>query len=1061
MRKILYTFMVGALTAATLSLIPACKEGTKKAVISGFDVEKTATAEIGDYYEVPVPNVSVSEGTFDLSISATKGDDELFVVNNRVLIMDFEPHTITYTLSYLGGEEVKTTTVTPIDTTAPVVKFFGLESTLYSDTAYDVGEIVADDNSFEQVAVQVKALYVETGEALIITDNQFTTPNASGVTVRLEASATDSNSNTATQTKDFYVVKRNDYGTLDTFDTQDVSKYTNTHTGTAPRTQFSSVSSLDENEIEGIRGRALKIQHNDFQYGSVEASFIKLNKNNLVGATAFDYLTFRMYVDVGTAVKDGKSTIAIKLKETNASSISNGLANGWIEYTVEKENYPKNGEFIFQIAHWCDKETIASFTVYIDEVTGGYAKNIYLGESVDMVEALGVEQSQITDMQLQDTVGATLENGVFQCTQAGQYTIRVTIDSPPYNKTTFDYVIKVLTRGSYDDFLCLGEDNVKNYTVTNTSGSEMPVVTKEIIDGSIIGVDGKVLRLETGEKVSNGTYIFNVPKITSTQLNGFDYYTIVGYVDCNRKGFRVSALSDGVEVPESERLLDIKGKFEYRVDKKYFDKNLQFIFSDWTGTDADEQAKCLYVIGIKGGYNSVPSGVQLNLLEKTGLTADDLMGTYFESESGTQTEIDISAFTPTEAGKIVLKFNVQAYTASQVEIEVTAPEPVYDYNDFLLLDGKDATNYTVTNASGSEISKVTKELVDGTVIGVDGKVLRLETGAAVDNGTYIFNVPKITSAQLNTFDYYTVIGYVDCARNGFRISAVADGVEVAESERLLDIKGKFEYRVDKKYFDKNLQFIFSDWTGTDADEQAKCLYLISVTGGYNSVKTDKTLNLVQKTGFTATELSGSYFENESGVKTPIADLTAFTPTQAGKITLLISKDGYNDSTVVIEVNSNDLLLLNKNDVSKYIVTEKKVDYNLSNVLTQVTKEIVDGSVIGEEGKVLKLTLMTNTNILFHIPTMQAEQLNDYDYYTVVGYADCARSGFRVSSFNKNDADNKYEAEKVENIKGKFEYKVKKEYFNEYLQFIIGNQTGTNADAMKYLYIVSITGGYDA
>ncbi len=608
MKRLLYTFMVSALTAATLSLLSACDapenpDNKKTAVVSGFDVAATATAEIGEYYEIPLPSVSVSEGAYELSVSAKKGDESLFVVNNRVLIMDFEEHTITYTLSYLGGEERKTTALTPTDTTAPVIKFFGLENTLYSDTTYDVSEIVADDNSYEECSVQVKATYVETDTPLTITDNQFRTPNASGATVRLEATATDSKGNTATQTKDLYVVDRNSYGTLDTFDSQDVSKYMNTHAGTEARTEITSVSSLDENEIEGIRGRALKIQHNDFKYGSVEASFIKMNTENLEGATAFDYLTFRMYVDVGTALKEGKSTVAISLKGTGAGSISNGNANGWVEYTVDKAYFPTNGEFIFQMAHWCDKDTTASFTVYLDEITGGYTKKIYLDESVNMVEALGVDVSQIKDMRLQETVGATLENGTFTCTQAGNYIIRTTIDKPPYKETTFDYAIKVITRSSPDDFLRLGEDDVKNYTVLNKNGSVSTEITKTIVDGTDIGVDGKVLRLETGATVQNGTFRFEMPCIASEQLNDFDYYTIVGYVDCTRNGFRISAWSNGAEVAENERLLDVKGRFEYKVDKKYFGEYLQFAFSDWTGS-ADNQAKCLYIVSITGGKNA-------------------------------------------------------------------------------------------------------------------------------------------------------------------------------------------------------------------------------------------------------------------------------------------------------------------------------------------------------------------------------------------------------------------------------------------------------------------------
>ncbi len=841
MKKLLYTFMVSALTAATLSLFSACADskepdsspdgGGKTAVVSGFDVAETATAEVGSYYSIPVPEVSVSEGTFDLSISAKKGEEGLFVVNNQVLITDFAPHVVTYTLSYLGGEQTKSTTVTPQDTTAPVIKFFGLENTLYSNSTYDVSKVVADDNSFEKLSVQMKAVYVETGDVLTISNNQFTTPNASGVTVRLEASATDSNGNAVTKTKDLYVVDRNSYGTLDTLDSADVSRYINTHGGTESRTQITSASSLDENEIEGIRGRALKIQHNEFNYGSKEASFIKMNTKNLVGATAFDYLTFRMYVDAGTAVTDGKSTVSIGLKESTAAGIGNGRANGWIEYTVEKKDYPQNGEFTFQMAHWCGKDTLANFTVYIDEVTGGYNKKIYLGESVNMLEGLGLDETEVTDMQLQTTVGATLEEGVFECTQAGEYTVRVTVDKDPYKETTFDYVIKVITHSTYEDFLGLGEDETSKYTVLNRKSdgttNVSAEITKSIVDGTVIGVDGKVLRLETGETVQNGTFIFEMPSIVNGQMNSFDYYTIVGYVDCARDGFRISAISNGVEVVASERLQNVKGRFEYKIKKEYFGEYLQFIFADWTGT-ASNQAKCLYIASITGGYNEVGLGTELNLLTKTGLTATELEGTYFKNARGVQTVIpDLSAFTPTEVGEIVLVVSKEGFNDSVVAISIIDP------TDLLRVAANDVTKYTVLNAGGSVSAEITKSIVDGTAIGVDGMVLRLETGETAQNGTFIFNIPSFTSAELDEFDYYTIVGYVDCARNGFRISAISNGVEVAEGERLLNVKGRFEYRVDKQYFGEYLQFIFADWTGT-ASDQAKCLYIASITGGYNA-----------------------------------------------------------------------------------------------------------------------------------------------------------------------------------------------------------------------------------
>ena len=66
--------------------------------------------------------------------------------------------------------------------------------------------------------------------------------------------------------------------------------------------------------------------------------------------------------------------------------------------------------------------------------------------------------------------------------------------------------------------------------------------------------------------------------------------------------------------------------------------------------------------------------LSINLVEKTGLTAEQLEGTYFETYDGTKivlTDEQLADYAPTSTGKIVLLIkNVEGHTDSLMEIFV-------------------------------------------------------------------------------------------------------------------------------------------------------------------------------------------------------------------------------------------------------------------------------------------------------------------------------------------------------------------------------------------------------
>ena len=909
MKKFMYTCISGLVLMASCAIVSACETPTKPTV-SGFDVAATASAEVGEHYTIAIPEVSVSDGEFDLSVTAKNGTGRLHIIGNEIMIMDFTPHIITYTLSYGTETMVKETTITPTDTTAPAIKFMGVDTTVYTSTEYDLSDVIADDNSFEKLDVQLKVVHVETEQVLTLTENKFTTPSQIGSTIRLEATATDSHSNTITAMKDLYVIGRDDFGTIDTFDSQEIIQYSNTFAGTQERTTFSSVSSQNEGEIEGIRGRALKVECKNYTYGSVEAAFVNLNKTKMVNAANFDYLTFRIYVDAGTALKETKSTVSVKLKNTGAPGVAG--VSGWMEYTVQKEHFPSNNEFVFEIGHWCDKDTKANFTVYFDEITGGYQKSVYVGESVNVLEALGVAETELTGLTLQNTVGATLQDNVFTAQSAGRYTLSITVNKAPYNITTFDYVIKVVVPPQYQDFLSLGEDNTTLYKITNEKGSEQPSVTKTIENAANIQAEGNALRLEMGTGVQNGKYVLHIPGITGKRLNQFDYFTVVGYVESERNEFRFSALANENEIPEYDRLLNVRGAFTYRVDKKYFGDYLQLTFSDWTGAQAN-QAQALWILSIVGGYNDVETEKSINILEKTGFAVDEITNAYFENATGAQTPIDdLESFIPMEIGKISVNVSIVGYTDSIIEIKV-AKYPTYDVLDDFTSDASDyvsqADRFQFTIVDGAEVTVGTQT---GMELGLTGKVLKIDDVGTTETGRTWVEFATLPLANIR-FDYVMISGYVDHKFDGTRNLSLQVGSDSNADNRTALVtfeKGSgtyFEIKISKNWFTQmgstNFRLLINNWA--TVAEELKAIYITGMIGGYDDVAVGEAVNLVETTGLTAEEITDAYFENATGTQTPINDVTAFTATETGTITFVVSKDGYKDTTMTVNVLSGE------------------------------------------------------------------------------------------------------------------------------------------------------------
>ncbi len=1042
MKKIIRTLFCILAISLSMATITACS----KVEVTGFTAPATATAEIGEYYEVPMPNIKAN-CKYSLAVSATNNGKSVFVVNNKVLITDFSKYTITYTLNYAGKTETKTTIVTPRDTTEPIIKFFDIPTTLYTNTEYDLSGVIVDDNSLENLTPNLTIKHLETGLDVDIVNNKFTTPSQKGATLRITGTATDSNGNVANQYKDFYVVDRDDYGVIDSFDSQEITAYSNSNTRTAPKTTFESVSSVDSGEIQGINGRALKMSFTEFRHSSIDAAFINFDTTKMKNIASFDYITFRVYVDPGTAVQDDKPRVSMKAKDTGSSILSG--VNGWAEFVVEKQYYQKSNNVILYISYWNDSPDYkANFTVYIDEITGGYDKHVYVNDEINVVESLGLEDQHVTSIELNTTTNATFEEGIFKAQASGVYSLTVTVDKAPYKVTTFTYEITVAKHPAYEDLLGTEELLTSKYETKNNKGSVLSGVRKEIVNGSEIGVNKNVLKFDISGSIQYGTFFFIMPSVTSEQLSKFDYYVIKGYVDVNRNGFRVSpaiAEVDGEAIYKEVRELsleDVKGEFEYKISKEYFGDNLMFVLSDWTGTNPDTRAKAVYLTSITGGYEDISEVPSVNLIEKTGFTADELAGTYFENERGTQTEIsDLTNFTLTESGKIVLVVNVEGFTSSSIEIKVNF-YPAYNVLDKF---NTQVENYEVTEAStGNPIPAIVGQYNN------DGVFFNLEDASQC---SALITFKHIPYSLYKNYDYITVKGNVGVNRNGFRIS-LYDSVNSTEyiETIMADVKGDFTFVIDKKYFKQDyLQIFVGVWTGLNTDKVSS-FTITSIEGGYGETGVGEEINLLAKTGLTASELEESYFENASGTQTPITNFTSFIPTEKGKIVFVISVEGYKLTTMEMSVVNYPAFNVLDNfdkDISNYLVTNR-------------TGSVTTGLEYAYQSSGVRISFVErghNGNYLLNFNHITSDKYSKFDYVTITGYVKVGRTGFKISLY---DGSQIITGTQSSDLKGNFVYVIPAKYFTaKPLQIELDNWTGTGTDKAEYIEIYSITGGYNS
>lgn len=180
---------------------------SEKNELRGFNVEKTTdTAELGETYLIENVLPYDTNGKFyDVTVSVERSSDAVIVLGGAFDCDETGEYTITYSLTFEGEEQSKTTRLTVSDTVAPVIEVGGIPAKITEGATVDLSDITARDWSGIKTISASVALGEDTVE---VTDNKFTA--AKGGIYAVTISAEDNAGNSTQSTYNVNCLKKNE-----------------------------------------------------------------------------------------------------------------------------------------------------------------------------------------------------------------------------------------------------------------------------------------------------------------------------------------------------------------------------------------------------------------------------------------------------------------------------------------------------------------------------------------------------------------------------------------------------------------------------------------------------------------------------------------------------------------------------------------------------------------------------------------------------------------------------------------------------------------------------------
>ncbi len=974
------SFLVAILSLIALvcaaAFFAACdKGGEEQKEFTGFTVKESAEAEAGTEYVFETPAVLCEGNKVDLSVAVTFADKAVAHDGTKVYLENVGVYTITYTASYEGSTQSKSTALTSKDTTKPVIAS-KLPATLKMESALVLSENVSfkDKSGIKQAVFTVQDTTAETPAAL--QEGQFdaattrlyiTDETVKEVTVHI--SAEDNAGLKNERDVVIEIIPLAPYGSL-TF-------------GEAWYTASVLGGSNMPYEVT---------TKEDGAYTAITSTFkgswpsFTVESESLKTLAAFDYITLRHKVTYG--IPGGWLGLG-KQEYTTTYTSTDGE---WTLRTWYKDNRGKPSEPEAGDAIWADlaagrlkilpttgQNVETTFT--LAEITGGFNDIVIdKGDSIDLIAKTGLAASEFTaSFKAKGSDDTTPITDVTSFKPSSKGTILIAVDKEGFKETTLEIGITFTAEpAEYGNILNLnGYDAGDAYA--NVSGA-----TATVIDDSVSG--GKALKI-VNSGGANTAAVMTISGDTVKTIASFDYFVIkarllfeeASNVNVNLQVSNVSgrpswgdfsAANEGTGEAYEWVFDKVTNSFTFTPETNSFTIKLQ----KW-----DSAVQTTIITAIEGGYYDIEEDrdTAIDLTEKLGLAANEFTASFrAEGEDETTTIENVTAFTPTEKGTILVTVNKDGFAETEFEIGfqfTLEPLPCGQ-----LLFDEDFRRCTVSVVGGSGVQYEVTTNQDG------------EYTALTSTFTGSYPVFTLTSEALKAFTVFDTItlrykvtygsgsGWFGLEQNGYTTK------DQKEEDGWLLYTW---HRNDEYGKEGSGEAIWAalaagelDIMPTTGQNVETTFILAEITGGYCDIEEHKgtSIDLTEKFGLAKNEFTASFRAEGQEDTTPIADAAAFVPEKEGTIVIEVLKEGFKEATFEIAfafapepAKYGDILNLNGYDAGDAYAN-----------VSGATATVIDDSVSG--GKALKIVNSGGANAaaVMTISGDTVKTIASFDYFVI-------------------------------------------------------------------------------
>ena len=975
------SFLVAILSLIALvcaaAFFAACdKGGEEQKEFTGFTVKESAEAEAGTEYVFETPAVLCEGNKADLSVAVTFADKAVAHDGTKVYLENVGVYTITYTASYEGSTQSKSTALTSKDTTKPVIAS-KLPATLKMESALVLSENVSfkDKSGIKQAVFTVQDTTAETPAALqegqfdAATTRLYITDEAvKEVTVHI--SAEDNAGLKNERDVVIEIIPLAPYGSL-TF-------------GEAWYTASVLGGSNMPYEVT---------TKEDGAYTAITSTFkgswpsFTVESESLKTLAAFDYITLRHKVTYG--IPGGWLGLG-KQEYTTTYTSTDGE---WTLRTWYKDNRGKPSEPEAGDAIWADlaagrlkilpttgNNVETTFT--LAEITGGFNDIVIdKGDSIDLTAKTGLAADEFTaSFRAKGSEDATPIGDVSAFAPQSKGTILIAVDKEGFKETTLEIGVTFTAEPTkYGNILNLnGYDAGDAYT--NVSGATATVINDSVSGGKAIKVvnsgagSSTAIVTISGDEVktiANFDYLVLKVRLLYEGASANVNITITNadeWIAPNGQDYGASNGGDGTA--HELRYDSVKNEFTFDSETNSF----QIKLKKW---NAAEQTTI--ITAIEGGYYDMEEDkdTPIDLTEKLGLAANEFTASFRANGSAETTPVaDVTEFVPEKEGTILVTVNKAGFAEAEFEIGfLFALEPL-PYGQLLFDDG--FRRYTAT-MEGKEGSSAKEYPVTTATVG--------EYTAFTSTFKGGWPKFKITSEELKAlanFDTITVRykftggGWFGLEKDSYTTTyTTTDGEWTLRTWHRNDEYGKTGAGEAIWAALAKGELTMLPCSGTDGVEYT--FTLAEITGGYYDMEAEEgqSVDLTEKFGLTAEEFAAT-FKPENGEAQSVTDLAAFEPTANGTLQLTVNKEGYAARQLSVNVK-----ILTEAYGTILRLDDYEAGDTYANVTgTSVTATVIDDSVSG--GKAIKIVNSGagNATATLTVSGDAVKTIVNFDYFVI-------------------------------------------------------------------------------